>query len=153
MPEAAIALGSNLGDRARTLHTATERLEALGHVTAVSSFYDTAPVGLLDQPRFLNAAVLLETSLSPVDLLQALLSIERTLGRTRENVPPKGPRTLDLDLLFYGETVLSTRDLTLPHPALHERAFVLEPLAEIAPAWVHPLFHATPLDLLAALAR
>ncbi|MBB5065146.1 2-amino-4-hydroxy-6-hydroxymethyldihydropteridine diphosphokinase [Granulicella mallensis] len=140
---AAIALGSNLpspfGDRAANLQEALRRLEALGRVTAVSSFHDTDPVGYEDQPRFLNAAALLETELSPIDLLRGLLAIEHTMGRDRENAPPKGPRVIDLDLLLFGDVVLQTHELTLPHPAMHERRFVLAPLAEIAPEMEHPV--------------
>ena len=140
---AAIALGSNLpspfGDRAANLQEALRRLEALGQVTAVSSFHDTDPVGYEDQPRFLNAAALLETELSPIDLLRGLLAIEHTMGRDRENAPPKGPRVIDLDLLLFGDVVLQTHELTLPHPAMHERRFVLAPLAEIAPEMEHPV--------------
>jgi 2-amino-4-hydroxy-6-hydroxymethyldihydropteridine diphosphokinase len=140
---AAIALGSNLpsafGDRAANLQEALRRLEALGRVTAVSSFHDTDPVGYEDQPRFLNAAALLETELSPLDLLQGLLAIEHAMGRDRENAPPKGPRVIDLDLLLFGDVVLQTHELTLPHPAMHERRFVLAPLAEIAPEMEHPI--------------
>jgi 2-amino-4-hydroxy-6-hydroxymethyldihydropteridine diphosphokinase len=140
---AAIALGSNLpspfGDRAANLQEALRRLEALGRVVAVSSFHDTDPVGYEDQPRFLNAAALLETELSPIDLLHGLLAIEHAMGRDRENAPPKGPRVIDLDLLLFGDVVLQTPELTLPHPAMHERRFVLAPLAEIAPEMQHPV--------------
>ncbi len=139
---AAIALGSNLssgfGDRSANLHAAVDRLRSLGSVRAVSSFYDTTPVGLLDQPRFLNAAVLLETSLTPMDLLSALLDIEAAMGRRRDLVAPKGPRVIDLDLLLVDDRMITTSALTLPHPELPNRLFVLEPLAEIAPDWVHP---------------
>jgi 2-amino-4-hydroxy-6-hydroxymethyldihydropteridine diphosphokinase len=152
---AAIALGSNLpssfGDRAANLQEALRRLEALGRVTAVSSFHDTDPVGYEDQPRFLNAAALLETELSPIDLLRGLLAIEHTMGRDRENAPPKGPRVIDLDLLLFGDVVLQTHELTLPHPAMHERRFVLAPLAEIAPEMEHPERHRNIVELLADL--
>jgi 2-amino-4-hydroxy-6-hydroxymethyldihydropteridine diphosphokinase len=137
MPEvAAIALGSNMGDREGNLFDAVARLEALGVVQAVSSFYDTAPVGYVDQPRFLNGALLLETALGPVELLRGLLGVELAMGR--ERVIDKGPRVIDLDLLFYGGVVMATEELTLPHPAMGERRFVLEPLAEIAGEMVHP---------------
>jgi 2-amino-4-hydroxy-6-hydroxymethyldihydropteridine diphosphokinase len=163
---AAIALGSNLpspfGDPAANLREALHRLEDLGHVAAVSSFHHTEPVGLTQQPRFVNAAALLETTHSPLDLLHGLLSIERAMGRVRSaDAPPKGPRILDLDLLLYetkeGETeeggslVLRDPELTLPHPAMHERRFVLAPLAEIAPAMRHPRLNGTIADLLAEL--
>jgi 2-amino-4-hydroxy-6-hydroxymethyldihydropteridine diphosphokinase len=156
---AAIALGSNLpssfGPPEANLREAVVRLASLGAVTAVSSFYATDPVGYLDQPRFLNAAALLETSLSPVDLLRALLAIESTMGRQRDPAIPKGPRVIDLDLLLCvgaGESVnMQTPELTLPHPAMHERGFVLEPLAEIAPGLVHPATSQTVAELLATL--
>jgi 2-amino-4-hydroxy-6-hydroxymethyldihydropteridine diphosphokinase len=158
---AAIALGSNLtsrfGSPTDNLREALHRLADLGHVTAVSSFHATDPVGYLDQPRFLNAAALLETDLSPLDVLRGLLTIEHAMGRDRTTVPPKGPRLIDLDLLLYiGEAgnceILSDPDLTLPHPAMHERRFVLAPLAEIAPNLLHPTLHRTIADLLANLA-
>jgi 2-amino-4-hydroxy-6-hydroxymethyldihydropteridine diphosphokinase len=145
---AAIALGSNLGDRARNLEDALAQLAQLGEVTAVSSFHDTAPELYLAQPRFLNAAALLSTTLLPLDLLAALLGIEQTMGRKRTGIPAKGPRLIDLDLLLYGHEVMSTGALTLPHPALHERRFVLAPLAEIAPALFHPVQHQTIAELL-----
>jgi 2-amino-4-hydroxy-6-hydroxymethyldihydropteridine diphosphokinase len=134
-----IGLGANLGDRETTLRRALELLAAEPgiEVTAVSTFRDTAPVGLLDQPRFLNAAARIETELGPRELLERLLSVERALGRTRTG-PRFGPRTIDLDLLLYGNSVLSEPGLTVPHPRLRERAFVLEPLAELDPGLVIP---------------
>ncbi len=155
MPLAAIALGSNLassfGPPEANLHEAIRRLAALGHVSAVSSFHVTDPVGYLDQPRFTNAAALIETALAPLDLLRALLSIEQAMGRDRTNTPAKGPRVIDLDLLLYDDVVMATRELTLPHPAMHERTFVLAPLAEIAPQWVHPVLLRTVVELLGEL--
>jgi 2-amino-4-hydroxy-6-hydroxymethyldihydropteridine diphosphokinase len=144
-----IGLGSNLGDRVAMLRTAVERLDTLGRITGVSSLYETEPVGYLEQSRFLNAVVALETSLAPVDLVQALLGIERDLGRTRSF--PNAPRTLDLDLLLVDDVTLDTSELTLPHPRLHERAFVLVPLLELAPELVHPVSGETIRQMLRAL--
>jgi 2-amino-4-hydroxy-6-hydroxymethyldihydropteridine diphosphokinase len=161
MPLAAIALGSNLpssfGLPEATLREAVARVSQLGGVRAVSSFHDTAPVGYADQPRFLNAALLVDTKLEPVELMAALLEVERALGRDRAASAPKGPRTLDLDLLLYDSLVLhaaATADrpaLTLPHPEMHRRRFVLAPLAEIAPEMVHPVSGLTVSELLAVL--
>ena len=156
MPEggvsiAAIALGSNLGDREQALQSAVALLGSLGRVIAISSYLDTAPVGYVDQPRFLNGALLLETELPPLALLHELLTIERRMGRDRDHVPAKGPRVIDLDLIFYDDLVLETKELTLPHPAMHQRAFVLAPLAEVAPGWIHPLLRGSVAQLLAKL--
>jgi 2-amino-4-hydroxy-6-hydroxymethyldihydropteridine diphosphokinase len=128
-----VGLGSNLGDREQTLRAALERLaENPGvEVVAVSSFRETDPVGpVADQPRFLNGAVALETSLSARGLLELLLEVEAEFGRSR-NGPPGGPRTLDLDLLVYGDEHVDEPGLEVPHPRLHERPFVLEPLEEL----------------------
>jgi 2-amino-4-hydroxy-6-hydroxymethyldihydropteridine diphosphokinase len=128
-----VGLGSNLGDREQTLRAALERLaENPGvEVVAVSSFRETDPVGpVVDQPRFLNGAVALETSLSARGLLELLLEVEAEFGRSR-NGPPGGPRTLDLDLLVYGDEHVDEPGLEVPHPRLHERPFVLEPLEEL----------------------
>jgi 2-amino-4-hydroxy-6-hydroxymethyldihydropteridine diphosphokinase len=134
MPIAYIGLGANLGDREGTLRRALALLaEREGiSVAAVSSFRETDPVGYGDQPPFLNAAARLETTLAPRGLLDALLTVERELGRTRTG-PRFGPRTIDLDLLLYGAERLEEARLTLPHPRLHERRFALEPLAELDP--------------------
>jgi 2-amino-4-hydroxy-6-hydroxymethyldihydropteridine diphosphokinase len=130
-----VGLGSNLGDRAQTLLDAVEALRAEDgvEVAGVSSLIETDPVGFLDQPRFVNGVAALDTTLTARELLALLLDVEQRFGRTREAVPAQGPRTLDLDLLLYGDTELDEPGLQVPHPRLHERAFVLEPLAELAP--------------------
>jgi 2-amino-4-hydroxy-6-hydroxymethyldihydropteridine diphosphokinase len=151
MPTAYIALGSNLGAREETLAVARDRLERLGRVEVCSSLYETEPVGFHDQPAFLNAVVALETNLEPLALLQGLLAIERELGRDRSQGVPNGPRTLDLDLLLMRDTVMAGEELTLPHPALVRRRFVLAPLAEIAPQLRHPQRNQTIVELLALL--
>lgn len=148
MMTAAIALGSNLGNREENLKTAVERLGEVGNVIAVSSFYDTEPVGYTEQPRFLNGAVLLRTDLEPVSLIQELLKIEKGMGRDRVRSVGKGPREIDLDLLLMDDVVMATEELTLPHPAMAERRFVLEPLVEIAPEMVHPVLGLTVEKLL-----
>ncbi|HUV96823.1 MAG TPA: 2-amino-4-hydroxy-6-hydroxymethyldihydropteridine diphosphokinase [Acidobacteriaceae bacterium] len=148
-----IALGSNLGDRERTLRSAIAALRQLGTVEATSSFYETAPVGIVEQPDFLNAVVALRTALSPQELMAALLRVEQQQGRDRSTSVPKGPRTLDLDLLSYGDVVMETPTLTLPHPSLAERRFVLVPLTEIAPQWRHPLSGKTAAILLSELSQ
>ena len=152
---AAIALGSNLasewGDREANLREAIRRVGLLGEVQAVSSFYDTAPVGYTEQPRFLNGAMLLETELEPTELMYELLAIERAMGRDRAQAPAKGPRVIDLDLLLMGDVVSAGSDLKLPHPAMAERRFVLEPLAEVAPEMVDPHSGLTIRELLARL--
>ncbi len=139
MARAHVGLGANLGEREETLRRALELIAQTAGtaVVAVSSFRETDPVGYLDQPRFLNAAAELETSLTPRGLLVALLAVERELGRTREG-PRFGPRTVDLDLLLYGAVLLDDPGLTLPHPRLHERRFALEPLLELDPELVVP---------------
>lgn len=151
MPLAAIALGSNLGGREETLHAAVRALGSVGNVVAVSSFIETDPVGYTSQPRFINGAALLQTDLPPEDLLHALLAIEAQHGRDRSHGIAKGPRTLDLDVLLYGDTVLHTSTLVLPHPEMHRRAFVLRPLAEIAPGMLHPVLQRTVARLLEEL--
>ena|ERR687896_1297825 len=139
MARAYVGLGANLGRRAANLESALAlpRREPGLEVVAVSSFRETDPVGFVDQPPFLNAAAAVETDLSPRELLERLLAVERTLGRTREG-PRFGPRTIDLDLLLYGDAVVSEPGLDVPHPRLHERRFALEPLAELDPGLVVP---------------
>jgi 2-amino-4-hydroxy-6-hydroxymethyldihydropteridine diphosphokinase len=142
-------MGANLGDRAATLREAVRRLSELGRIAAVSSLYETEPVGFREQPSFLNAVLALETDRSPAELLHALIAIERDLGRVRTF--RNAPRTLDLDILLIDDVVLHSKDLTIPHSRMHERAFVLAPLAEIAPDAVHPVRGASITELLAAL--
>jgi len=147
---AAIGLGSNLGDRRATLKSALARLNS-GPLTllAASPLIETAAVGGPPQPDFLNAAALVQTALEPFELLELLLSIEAEHGRVRGVA--NGPRTLDLDLLLFDQLVLDRPGLTLPHPRMHLRRFVLEPLAAIAPEWVHPVLGRSAAELLAAL--
>lgn len=153
---ACIALGSNLGKRQAALRSAADRLRALprSRFLALATFRQTAPVDAPPgSPPFLNSAATLDTDLSPHELLEHLLQIERDLGRTRGTPghPPNAPRTIDLDLLLHGNTSLATPALTLPHPRMHQRRFVLEPLAEIAPALIHPPSGKTVRQLLDAL--
>ena len=135
-----VGLGSNLGDREATILRALVRLQDDRdlRVVRVSTLRETEPVGYLEQPQFLNGVVELATELPARDLLTRLLAIERELGRTREDGPPLGPRTIDLDLLLHGDEVIAQAGLQIPHPRMHERRFVLEPLAEVAPGLVVP---------------
>jgi 2-amino-4-hydroxy-6-hydroxymethyldihydropteridine diphosphokinase len=142
-------LGTNLGDRAETFRVAVEKLRRVGKVEAVSTIYETDPVGYANQPAYLNAVARVQTSLSPRSLLDALHQIEVELGRTRSF--RNAPRTLDLDLLFYDVLVIDEPGLEVPHPRLHERAFVLVPLAEFGAEVVHPRLHRTVADLLGEL--
>lgn len=157
MPLAFIALGANIPSHAgapeATLAAAAERLADLGRILARSSLYSTAPVGFANQPRFVNAVIALETDLSPRKLLEALLNLELHFGRNRSASPANGPRTLDLDLLFYGDLVLCESGLEIPHPRIAERAFVLVPLHEIAPNLRDPRSQKTVSELFTALDR
>ena len=145
MTVAYVGLGSNLGDREATIRAA---LAALPGVFAVSELRETDPVGVTEQPAFLNGAVALETELSPREHLESLLAVERELGRERRE--RWGPRTIDLDLLLYGTETVDEPGLTIPHPRLHERRFALEPLAELDPELLVP-GHGRVRDLLAEL--
>lgn len=144
-----LSLGSNLGDREANLQSAIQRLATLGEVAAVSSFYETEPVDFARQPWFLNCAVALATEKMPKQFLAALQAIEQAMGRRRQQ--PKGPRNIDLDILLFGNSIVETAGLTIPHPALHQRRFVLEPLAEIAPDQRHPALKRTIRELRDAL--
>jgi 2-amino-4-hydroxy-6-hydroxymethyldihydropteridine diphosphokinase len=144
-----LSLGSNLGERAANLRTAIQRLEDFGHVVAVSSFYETEPVELTAQPWFLNCAVKLDTEKMPRQLLGGILKLEQEMGRRR--IKKKGPRSIDIDILLFGKSIIESKGLTIPHAALHERRFVLEPLAEIASEVRHPVFKKTIRELRDAL--
>ena len=148
--KAYVGLGSNLGERESLLKSAIEQIAQLPETRLgkVSSLYDTAPVGELDQPNFLNAMVQLETALTARQLLWNLLLIERRLGRVRHAAQRYGPRTIDLDLVLFGDQVIDTPELKVPLPEYHRRAFVLVPLAEIEPKLVHPVLGLTASELL-----
>ena len=150
MTRAYVGLGSNLGDRDQAIRDALDLLGRRVELVAVSSLRETEPWGHADQPSFVNAAAVVETELSPRELLAELLDIERELGRQRDAGPRYGPRTIDLDLLLYGDAFVDEPGLVVPHPHLHERRFALEPLHELDPALVVP--GCGPVsDLLAAL--
>ena len=142
-------LKSNLGGREAQLREAQTRLSVAGRIAAASSLYETEPVEYIEQPWFLNYVVLLVTTLSPQELMSAILNIEEQMGRRR--LVKKGPRSIDIDILLFGDVVLKSDALTIPHPEMHRRRFVLEPLAEIAPEVVHPVLHKSIRELLAAL--
>ena len=145
-----LGLGSNLGDRQANLRRALDELGQLGEVLKVSSFYETEPVEFLQQPWFLNCAAAVSTEKMPRQLLQGVLAIEREMGRQR--LRAKGPRIIDIDVLLFGHSVVDAAPtLVIPHPAMHERRFVLEPLVEIAPEVRHPVFKKTIRELRDAL--
>lgn len=149
--QVAVALGSNLGDRSDSIDTAVSRIAALPGVRAVhlSRVYETAPVGGPPQPDYLNAAVVFMTTLDAVALFERLRAIEDEMGRTRDL--RFGPRTIDIDLLLYGDRTIASDELIVPHPRMTERRFVLEPLADVAPDWLHPQTGRTIAELLADL--
>ncbi len=146
--EVFIGFGSNLGDRRALINQALQALSGLPttSLSKLSSLYETVPVGYLEQGGFLNGVVLIQSSLAASDLLEQLLAIENRLGRVRKE--RWGPRTIDLDILFYGDNLIDEADLQVPHPELGNRLFVLEPLCEIAPSWFHPRLDGTISQLL-----
>jgi 2-amino-4-hydroxy-6-hydroxymethyldihydropteridine diphosphokinase len=143
-----ISAGSNLGDRKSNLKFALSSLGRGGAVSKISSYYETEPEGFLDQPWFINLAIELKTNLAPLELLSFFREIEASCGRVRTF--PNAPRTLDLDILLYGDAVINENDLIIPHPRLSERRFVLEPLAQIAPNVIHPVLKKSMQSLLEA---
>ncbi len=148
MERAFISAGTNLGDRKANLDFAVSSLERGGAVERISSCFETEPVGFLEQPWFLNQAIALETHLTPSGLLELCQEIELSRGRIRTF--PNAPRTLDLDILFYGNVIVHLENLIIPHPRIPERRFVLEPMAEIAPDFVHPVLKKSIRSLLEA---
>jgi 2-amino-4-hydroxy-6-hydroxymethyldihydropteridine diphosphokinase len=144
-----LSLGSNVGQREVQLRDAQIRLATIGRLSAVSPVYETEPVEFTAQPWFLNCAVAIETDQTPQQLMAGILRIEEEMGRRR--VQKKGPRSIDIDILLFDDLVLESKELTIPHPAMHQRRFVLEPLADIAPQVLHPVFRKTIRELLDAL--
>ena len=149
MAIAYLALGTNIGNKRRNMITAAALLaERVGDVLALSGFYETEPWGFQSENTFLNAALQLDTSLSPLELLKATQEIEIEMGRTQKSNGAYHDRLIDIDILLYDNLVLQTPELTLPHPLMHERLFVMEPLAEIAPNVIHPVFKKPVISLL-----
>lgn len=146
-----LSLGSNIGDRRANLRDAIERLSSLGTVAAVSSFYETEPVEVTSQPWFLNCVIALDTQNTAEQLLQEILAVEQQMGRRRGL--DKGPRNIDIDILLFGDAVISLPNLDIPHPAMHRRRFVLIPLAEIAPEAQHPVLRKSLQRLLEELPK
>ncbi len=144
-----LSLGSNLGDRAANLRAAVAQLSVAGRLLAVSALYETQPVDVPDQPWFLNCVAAIETDQTPRELLQLALRVEAAMGRLR--MRDKGARNIDIDVVLFGDCVLDEPGLKIPHPAMHLRRFVLEPLVEIAPEARHPGLGKTARELMAAL--
>ena len=150
MPTAVyLSLGSNVGARETQLRDAQARLETIGRVIAASSFYETEPVEFTQQPWFLNCVIEMETDQTPQQFMAAVLKIEEEMGRRR--LQKKGPRSIDIDILLFGDAVVESKELIIPHPLMHQRRFVLQPLAEIAPEVLHPVFKKTIRELRDAL--
>ena len=144
-----LSLGSNVGDKQANLEQAIGELARLGTVRKRSALYETEPMEITDQPWFMNCAVELETELMPKQFIAAVLDIEREMGRKRTK--KKGPRTIDVDVLLFGKSIIEMKGLTVPHPAMHLRRFVLEPMVEIAPEVRHPVFKRSMRELREAL--
>jgi 2-amino-4-hydroxy-6-hydroxymethyldihydropteridine diphosphokinase len=145
-----LSLGANMGDRLANLRNAIAALRELGELVALSSIYETEPVDVEQaQPWFLNCAAAIETELSPREVLEKILSLELAMGRVR--LEKRGPRPVDIDIIFFGDEVIDLPGLTVPHPAMQSRRFVLVPLAEIAPAMMHPVLKKSVRDLLNTL--
>jgi 2-amino-4-hydroxy-6-hydroxymethyldihydropteridine diphosphokinase len=149
--EVYMLLGSNLGDREQMMRQAIEKIETeIGVVSAKSVRYETEPWGNTDQPAFINMAIAVQTALGPVEVLETALNIEKELGRTR--IVRWGSRTIDIDLIFYADEIIEIEGkLSIPHPEMQKRRFVLEPLAEIAPDFMHPVFKKSVKELLHSL--
>lgn len=142
-----LLIGGNMGNRVEQLQRATDLIQQkVGQVRKASALYETAAWGKEDQPSFLNQALLIETNMKPLPLLQTLLGIELEMGR--ERIEKNGPRTIDIDIIFYNDDIIDEPGLQVPHPAMNRRRFVLTPLAEISPAWQHPVLHQTMQQLL-----
>ncbi len=144
-----LSLGSNIGDRTANIMTAFDRLREIGEIVGISSIYETEPVEFTAQPWFLNCVAKLDTEKMPKQLLTAILKIEQSMGRRRQQ--KKGPRIIDIDILLFGNSTIEAEGLTIPHPSLHERRFVLEPLVEIESGLRHPILKRTVRELLAEL--
>jgi|UniRef100_A0A7V3RFS9 2-amino-4-hydroxy-6-hydroxymethyldihydropteridine diphosphokinase len=142
-----VAFGSNLGDRKHNILLAIDEMKKRGmEFLRISTMYETEPYGLKEQPAFINCAALIRTTCAPMELLETLLNVEESLGRVRE--VKWGPRTIDIDIIFYDKKIINFVDLIIPHPDMQNREFVLRPLSEIAPTYVHPKFQKNVLELL-----